>query len=58
MMRHRNMYSYFMQRASGRFYGIAKIGQQEYNVALILYSENPSVANPMHTFHASLTKYA
>jgi hypothetical protein len=58
MMRHRNMYSYFMQRAGGRLYGIAKTGQQEYDAALILYSENPSVTNPMHTFYASLAESA
>jgi hypothetical protein len=56
MMRHKNIYSCFIHRAGGRLYGIAKIGQQEYDYALILYSENPSVANPMRTFHASLAK--
>jgi hypothetical protein len=55
-MKQRNIYSYFIQRASGRLYGIAKIGQQEYDDALILYNENPSMANPMRTFHASLMK--
>jgi hypothetical protein len=58
MMRHRNIYSYFMQREGGRFYGIVKIGQQEYDVALILYGVNPSVANLMRTFCASLVKFA
>jgi hypothetical protein len=56
MMRHRNIYSYFMQREGGRLYGIAKTGQQEYDATLILYGENPSVAIPMRTFHASLAK--
>jgi hypothetical protein len=58
MMRHRNMYSYFRQRVGGRLYGISKIDQQEYDAALILYGENPSVTNPMCTFHASLAKSA
>jgi hypothetical protein len=39
-------------------YEIAKTGQQEYDAALVLYDENPSVANPMHTFCASLAKFA
>jgi hypothetical protein len=26
-----NIYSYFMQRAGGRLYGIAKMGQHEYD---------------------------
>jgi hypothetical protein len=56
MMRHRNIYSYFIQRVGGRLYGIAKTGQQEYNGALVLYDMNPSVANPMRTFYASLAK--
>jgi hypothetical protein len=56
MMRHRNIYSYFIQRAGVRLCGIAKTCQHEYDDALILYSENPSVANPMRTFHASLAK--
>jgi hypothetical protein len=38
-------------------YGIAKIGQHEYDDALVLYDENPSIANPMSTFHASLVKF-
>jgi hypothetical protein len=46
MMRHKNMYSYFMQREGGRLYGIAKIGQQEYDATLVLLGENPFVANP------------
>jgi hypothetical protein len=54
MMRHRNIYSYFMQREGGRLYEIAKTGQQGYDAALVLYGENPSVANPMRTFRASL----
>jgi hypothetical protein len=58
MMRHRNIYSYFMQREGERLYGIAKMGQQEYDVALILYGRNPSVAIPMCTFHASLVNSA
>jgi hypothetical protein len=33
MMRHRNIYSYFMQRAGGRLYEIAKTGQHEYDAA-------------------------
>jgi hypothetical protein len=57
MMRHRNIYSYFIQRAGGILYGIAKACQHEYDDALILYSENQSVANPMRTFHASLAKF-
>jgi hypothetical protein len=36
MMRHRNIYSYFMQREGGRLYGIAKMDQQDYDVALVL----------------------
>jgi hypothetical protein len=56
IMRHRNIYSYFIQRAGGRLYGIAKTGQQEYDDALILYGMNPSVTNPMHTFYASLAR--
>jgi hypothetical protein len=36
MMGHRNIYSYFMQREGGRLYGIAKMGQQEYDVTLVL----------------------
>jgi hypothetical protein len=39
-------------------YGIAKTGQQEYDAALILYSENPSITNPMHTFYTYLAKSA
>jgi hypothetical protein len=58
MRRHRNIYSYFMQREGGRLFGIAKTGQQEYDTTLILYGVNPSVANPMHTFRASLAKPA
>jgi hypothetical protein len=54
MMRHRNIYSYFMQIVGGRLYGIAKACQHEYDVADELYSINPSVANPMQTFLASL----
>jgi hypothetical protein len=37
-------------------YGIAKTCQQEYDDTLILYGENPSIANPMRTFHRSLVK--
>jgi hypothetical protein len=36
MMRHGNIYSYFIQRECERLYGIAKMGQQEYDVALVL----------------------
>jgi hypothetical protein len=56
MMKYGNIYSYFIQIACVRLYGIAKIVQQEYDDALILYSVNPSVTNPMRTFRASLTK--
>jgi hypothetical protein len=58
MMRYRNMYLYFMQRGGGRLDKIAKIGQQEYDDTLVLYGENPSVVNPIRTFHASLAKFA
>jgi hypothetical protein len=37
-------------------YGIGKMGQQEYDDALVLYGVNPYVANPMHTFYASMVK--
>jgi hypothetical protein len=56
MMRHRNIYSYFIQREGERLYGIVKTDQQEYNAALILYGENPSITNPMRIFCASLVK--
>jgi hypothetical protein len=56
MMKDGNIYSYFIQRSCVRLYEIAKIGQQEYDDALVLYGVNPSVANPMRTFHASLAK--
>jgi hypothetical protein len=56
MMRHMNIYSYFIQRAGGRLYEIIKTGQYKYDDALILYVDNPSVVNPMRTFHASLAK--
>jgi hypothetical protein len=58
MMRHGNIYSYFRQREGGMLYGIANTCQQEYDAALILYGENPSVANPIRTFHTSLAKFA
>jgi hypothetical protein len=32
-MRHRNIYSYFMQIVGGRLYEIAKMGQYEYDAA-------------------------
>jgi hypothetical protein len=54
MMRHKNIYSYFIKRIGGRLYGIAKTGQQEYDDALVLYGMNPSITNPMRTFRASL----
>jgi hypothetical protein len=38
-------------------YGIVKTGQQEYDAALILYGENPSIANSIRTFCASLVKF-
>jgi hypothetical protein len=57
MIRHRNIYSYFMQREGGRLYGIAKTGEQEYDATLILYGVNPSIANPMRTFRASLVMF-
>jgi hypothetical protein len=53
MMRHMNLYSYFMQRAGGRLYGIAKTCQQEYDAALVLYGQNPSIANPMRSLRQS-----
>jgi hypothetical protein len=56
MMRHMNIYSYFMEREGGRLYAIAKMGQQEYDTTLILYDDNPSVTNPMLTIYASLAK--
>jgi hypothetical protein len=56
MMRHRNIYSYIIQREGGRLYEIAKTCQQEYDAALILYGMNPSIANPMWTFCTSLAK--
>jgi hypothetical protein len=52
------MYLYFMQRGGGRLDKIVKICQQEYDATLILYGENPSVVNPIRTFHASLAKSA
>jgi hypothetical protein len=58
MIRHKNMYSYFTQRAGGTLYEISKTDQQEYDATLILYSENPYVTNPMRTFSASLAKLA
>jgi hypothetical protein len=36
MMRHKNIYLYFMHIECERLYEIAKTGQQEYDVALIL----------------------
>jgi hypothetical protein len=45
MMMHMNINSYFMQRQDGRLYGIAKIGQQEYNALLLLKGMKPSNAN-------------
>jgi hypothetical protein len=56
MMRHWNIYSYFIQREGGRLYGIVKTGQQDYDATLILWGENPPIANPMCTFLASLAK--
>jgi hypothetical protein len=58
MMRHRNIYSYFVQREGEMLYIIAKTSQQEYDAALVLDGVNPSMVNPMHTFRASLTKSA
>jgi hypothetical protein len=56
MMRHRNIYSYFMQRAGDRLYEIAKTDQHEYDAVDELYDMNPFVTNPMRTFLTSLMK--
>jgi hypothetical protein len=41
MMRHMNIYSYFMQRVGGRLYEIAKMAQHEYDAVDELYDVNP-----------------
>jgi hypothetical protein len=46
-----------MQRYGGRLYGIANTGQQEYDDAVILKGEKPSVSKPSRTFLASLAKF-
>jgi hypothetical protein len=45
-MRHKNMNSYFIQRAGGRLYVVANTDQHEY-VGVVLKGVKPSVANPM-----------
>src|SRR5687767_10316103 len=45
-----------MQRAGGRLYGTAKTGQHEYDVAVRLNGEKPSVAKPKRTFRTSSAK--
>jgi hypothetical protein len=49
----------FMLYAKGRrkLYGIANMGQQEYDVALSPQGVKPSVASPMRTFLASRANY-
>ena len=45
--RHKNINSYFMQRAGGRLYGMAMIGQHEYDATVILNGVKPSVSKPI-----------
>jgi hypothetical protein len=54
--RHRNINSYFMQRAGGRLYNMAMLGYHEYDATVILNGVKPSVAKPIRTFLASLAK--
>jgi hypothetical protein len=45
-----------MQRAGGRLYDMAMIGQHEYDTAVILKGVKPSVAKLIRTFLGSLAK--
>jgi hypothetical protein len=56
MMRHKNMYSYFMQRAGERLYEIANTGQQEYDAALVLYDDFFLVASYYPIKHSRVLK--
>jgi hypothetical protein len=52
------MNSNFIQIDSGRLYGAAKTGQQEYDAELVLNGSKPSVTNPKRILLASLAKSA
>jgi hypothetical protein len=52
--RHKNINSYFMQRAGGRLYRLEMICQHEYDTMVILKGVKPLVAKLIQMFLASL----